>query len=228
MLPCGKTFFQTVAPGYVDILIDDGGHESNQMFVTLREGYTHLNAGGFIGIEDIHGERYLNEFFYPAADFLATQTGSVYAVHIYPFLLMVQKTGSTHLRPANILTFTGAPVIVSSIPEIQAAVAGNAGGYVILENSAWGSFFTADGLKNIFSTVNDLHHFDMKDYPAGCATKGGDAVPQCMTYVQNSPLQEKITGVHIYDRRVVFEVAYSKPSIQAVRKGTNWGGYAGF
>lgn len=98
--------FKTKVP-HLDLIIDDGGHTTQQQIVTLEEMLPHLSPGGVYIIEDIHGsDNLFASYLYGlqeslhAADFLP---GSDYktkanpfqqmirAIHIYPYLAVIQK-----------------------------------------------------------------------------------------------------------------------------------------
>merc|ERR1719181_1918998 len=101
-------FFTTKTPK-LDILIDDGGHEPNQMLVTLHQAFQKTRPGGFTCIEDIHGSRYIEEFFTPAATYLASEAKlkTVASVHVYPYLLIAQRAGEPKNHPKSELKFEG-------------------------------------------------------------------------------------------------------------------------
>jgi cephalosporin hydroxylase len=218
------SFFTDVAPNNLDVLIDDGGHEPHQMLVTLEQVYPHTKPGGYVMIEDIHGQNYIKSFFTPAANFLGAQAvmGSLGSVHVYPFLLAVQKKGPHPAFPATELAFAGSSVTVDNFDSMWKEVPNHRGGHIILENPTWGPFLTAPGMTNFFSLFAGLHDFGQYDSPAGCATS---TAPQCTAAIQNSQMQAQITGIHVYPTRLVVEVAGSQVTIQAVRKGTEWIGY---
>lgn len=212
----------------LDILIDDGGHEPNQMLVTLEQGLNHVSPGGFVVIEDIHGGHYVDSFFRPAAKLIASQVqrGRVDAVHVYPFLLVTQAAGySVSLGTRSELSFHGVPMYVSNFEELWRAVQATAsitphvGGHIILENLAWGPFLTEAGLTNFFVVFGDLHAYKPVDNPPGCATT---PAPQCTNSNSNSVIQAQITGVHIYPMRLIVEVARDPVAIEAVRHGAEW------
>lgn len=205
----------------LDVLIDDGGHEPQQMLTTLTQVFPRLNSGGSIAIEDIHGISYVQSFFAPAATFIAQESakGQVDSVHLYPFLLLVKKAGRSTKLPNVDLAFAGSTVTVDSFAALWAAVPNQRGGTVVLVNAGWGPFLTQQGLFNFFAHFGDLHGGSWIDAPVGCFHT---AAAQCTATMQNSELQKSITGVHIYPERLVVEVAISPPVIQAVRRGTEW------
>jgi len=207
----------------LDILVDDGGHEAHQMLQTVISPFPHIQPGGFIAIEDIHGAHYLESFFKPTGSFLAQQTGQVESVHIYPFLLMIKKAGQRADLPPSTLQFAGTPTIVTDFAAMWAAIKSTPGGQIVLQNAGWGPFLTADGLGQFFSTFNGLHDSNFVDTPTGC-----NLTPAALCTNNISPLsdtQKLVTGVHIFNDRMVVEVAYTPPVIHAVRKGTEWIGY---
>lgn len=205
----------------LDVLIDDGGHEPDQMLVTLTQVFPRLSPGGFITIEDVHGQHYVQSFFAPAASYLAQEyaKGQVASVHVYPFVLLVHKAGRSTKFPNADLAFAGSSVTVDSFEQLWAHVPMQKGGTVILENAGWGPFITQQGLINFFTYFGSLHDSKWTDIPAGCAHT---AAAVCTNQVTNSPMQSLITGVHIYPTYLVVEVAAAEPSIQAVRRGTEF------
>lgn len=220
-------FFQNVAYK-LDILIDDGGHEAHQMFQTLVSPWPHIQPGGHIAIEDIHGLHYLDTFFKPVAWHIGTHwSGTVNSVHVYPFLLIVKKTGKRDDLPVNDLDLSHVNAVhVSNFDSMWAAIQQNPGSQVVLQNPDWGSFFTSDGLTNIFSYFNGLHGGAFADSPQGCRTTSAAV---CTNAINPSTItQKKITGVHIYTDRVVVETIAVEPVLRAVRRGTEWNDYAGF
>lgn len=216
-----KSFFQTTPA--LDVLIDDGGHEFHQMLTTLYEVYPHINSGGFLVIEDIHGPKYMAGFFAPAAQYIGQQAihGLVDSVHVYPFLLIVQKGGPNPPLPAHPLQFT-VGAVVDSFEALWAAMPMHLGAAIELRNPGWGPFLTGTGINNFFATFAGLHDYDMFDTPPGCAKT---AAAICTAAMRNSAVQNSISGIHIYNDRLVVEVAKRPPLIQAVRKGTQFIGY---
>jgi len=214
-----RNFFASTTPS-IDVLVDDGGHESHQMLVTTQETWIHTNPGGFVAIEDIHGGQYVDSFFRPVAGYFGHQgsQGALHSVHVYPFLLIAQKAGAGSL-PAQELQFAGTPTIVDNFDAMWAALPNNAGGHVVLENAAWGSFLTGDGLTNFFVQFGGLHDSAWYDIPTGCEHTSAAV---CTNQVQASQIQNQVSGIHIYNDRLVVEVPAGPVNIQAVRKGTDW------
>jgi len=213
-------FFSKTAKS-LDILIDDGGHEPNQMLVTLEQSFHRLNQGGFVAIEDIHGQHYLDSFFRPSAAYLSQQAtqGNLDSVHVYPFLLIAQRTGKSANLPKSELTFKGTSQVVDSFEQLWAAIPNHKGGHVILQNQDWGPFLTEQGLVNFFNHFGALHDGNWYDSPAGCQHT---AAAICTNIVVDSPMQSQVTGIHVYAEKLVVEVAPAPAVIQAVRKGDTW------
>lgn len=211
-------FFTETTPN-LDVLVDDGGHTPTQMLVTLQQVFPRTNPGGFVAIEDIHGTHYVNSFFHPAATFLGQQSaqGLLKAVHVYPFLLVAEKGGTSSL-PASDLALAPAAT-VNSFEALWSALPANVGKSVAVVNPGWGSLLTEVNLKGIFSQFGSLHAYESKDTPPGCATT---PVAVCTMTVVNSQGQNSITGVHVFSDRLIVEVAATPPVIHAVRKGTEW------
>lgn len=106
--------FKTEVPK-LDVVIDDGGHSTQQQIATLEELLPHLSPGGIYIIEDIHGEDNLfASYLYGlqqqlnAADFIPgeefkTQARPfqmmIQAIHLYPYMAVIQK------RKAPIIEF---------------------------------------------------------------------------------------------------------------------------
>lgn len=214
-----ENFFANVAPK-LDVLVDDGGHEPHQMRVTLVEVFNRLQPGGFIALEDIHGQHYVKTFFTPAANYLGymAKNGQVASVHVYPFLLIVHKAGSSPLPAVN-LYFDPQRVVVDNFAAMWEKLPQKRGGAVVLQNQGWGPFLTGPGLTNFFAHFGSLHDFNYYATPTGCEhTKAA----VCSTTVWNSPTQALISGVHIYSNYLVAESPMSPPVISAVRRGTAW------
>jgi len=212
-----KNFYSKVV-NKLDILVDDGGHTPTQMLVTLQETFPHLNAGGFVAIEDIHGRSYTQTFFHPAAQTISAwhTAGQVSSVHVYPFLMVVHKSGGAH--PA--LDLPAASQTVADFPAFYAILDSSPGQYVAIENPSWGSFLSAAALSNIFTELSPLHDYAMTDNPPGCATS---TAAVCTNTITPSNYQAKVVGVHIFANRMIMEIAAAPPAvINAVRKGTEW------
>lgn len=92
-----KSFRENV--GEIDILIDDGGHTVEQQRTSLEEMLPFLRPGGVYICEDIHGDHNkfasfsaclvhgLNRVGTPSPPFQS----SVFSVHFYPYLLVIEK-----------------------------------------------------------------------------------------------------------------------------------------
>lgn len=210
-------YWANVVPN-VDILIDDGGHQGFQMLTTLRQ-LPHIAPGGVHLIEDIHGtnENYMTSLFNPGADFLASQGDQVAAVHIYPFVMVVQKAGGSYVPPPPAV----AAVTVATVDQLMQTLPHYRGQTVRLANPTWETMLSANGLKNFFNTFYTLHEGHVDPQPAGCFN---DAVkfPQCTMYVTNTELQSLVSGVDIYPTYVHVHVAATPPTIYATRRGTIW------
>lgn len=211
-------FFATVTPD-LDILIDDGGHTAEQMRNTLYYTFANINPGGYVAIEDIHGRDYLQTFFAPSAQFIGNwhSQGLIESVHIYPFLMIVKKAGGPPATPPP-----PAATTVSDFPSLWAAMAGNAGKTISVQNPAWGSFLAEPALVGIFTQFNPLHDYSYYDVPPGCARTPAAV---CANYINNGNAQASIIGVDIYPTQFIVHVAAQVPVIQAVRMGTEWQGY---
>merc|ERR1719316_1120457 len=138
-----QNFFQKVAPK-LDILVDDGGHEPHQMLVTLKEVFYRLQPGGFIAIEDIHGQDYIESFFVPAAAFIAEMAANdqIASVHVYPFMLIVHKAGKSSL-PSTELFFDPDRAVVNNFASMWEEVSKRPGSAVVLQEPSWGPFLTS-------------------------------------------------------------------------------------
>lgn len=212
-------FFASHPP--LDLLVDDGGHEPHQMLTTFLEVFYRLQPGGSVAIEDIHGGHYVQSFFTPVANYLGHMhnRGKVQSVHVYPFLLIAQKTGK-HKIPVTALKFpTTNRAYVNNFQQLWKEVAKHPGGVVVLKNAQWGSFLTAKSLTSFFSHFGGLHDFNMYDTPAGCRSTASN---NCATSIRNSPQQALVTGIHVYWNELYVEVAPRPPLITALRKGNTF------
>lgn len=217
-----RNFYPNVVLGKnIDMLVDDGGHEAHQMITTLTETFWHLNEGGYIAIEDIHGEHYVDSFFVPIAHHLGhyAANNALDSVHIYPFLLIVKRAGNVVGRPHSQLTFAGKQTVVQDFATLWSVLPANAGGHIVLQNAGWGPFLTKAGLSNFFRHFGQLHGGSWYDTPTGCQHT---SAATCANTVVPTDMQAWITGVHVYPDRLIVEVAPARRSIQAVRKGTVW------
>jgi hypothetical protein len=90
----------------IDILIDDGGHQTEQQIVTLEEMLPHLRPGGVYVCEDVHGQHNgfsgymqglvsnLNVFTASGPERIVHATefqSSIRSVHFYPFVTVIEK-----------------------------------------------------------------------------------------------------------------------------------------
>jgi hypothetical protein len=218
-----KTFF-TAHPAGLDIMVDDGGHQPKQMFTTLKEVFPHIHPGGFLLIEDILNAYLLDSFFKPSATFISQQAwyGHVESVHLYPMVLVVRKSSPW---PAGALQFSTKQVQVSNITAMWTAINSvEPGTNVILKNPAWGSFLQEHGLFSFFSNFIELHMGQFKDTPKGCRTT---AEAKCTNAIfPRTHVQDRVSGVHIYPDHAVIEVPKKPPTIECVRRGTEWMSYS--
>lgn len=203
----------------LDLLVDDGGHKPNQMLTTMLQVYWKLQPGGAIAIEDIHGEHYVQSFFTPCAKYLGhmNNRGKLGAVHIYPFLLIVDRAGRSAI-PKPWLQYPR-KVYVNTFAELWPQIQAHRGGVVVLKSPRWASFLNAKSLTRWFAHFQGLHRFDMYATPAGCRST---ASPNCATTIRNSPTQTLVSGVHIYKDELYVEVTPAPPVISAVRKGNRF------
>ena len=101
--------FKEKAPA-IDILIDDGGHRTEQQIVTLEEMLPHLRPGGVYLCEDVRGEHNgfsgymqgivanLNAFRGSGSEVNPTEFQAwIRSVHFYPFMTFIEKAD----RPAR-------------------------------------------------------------------------------------------------------------------------------
>lgn len=101
-----KTFFNEV--GSVDIVIDDGGHTTEQQRITFEETLQMINPGGVYLCEDVHrqGNRFaeysasfiheLNKIKHnPKSQILDSDVSnfqsSIKSIHFYPYVFVVEK-----------------------------------------------------------------------------------------------------------------------------------------
>jgi hypothetical protein len=91
----------------VDILIDDGGHQTKQQIVSLEAMLPHLQPGGVYLCEDVifvpnkfsaytYGlSRHLNAFACRPAELLvdtSTFQRTIQSVHLYPYVIVIEKS----------------------------------------------------------------------------------------------------------------------------------------
>jgi hypothetical protein len=88
----------------IDILIDDGGHRTEQQIVTLEEMLPHLRPGGVYLCEDVRGEHNgfsgymqgivanLNAFRGSGSEVSTTEIQAwIQSVHFYPYMTFIEK-----------------------------------------------------------------------------------------------------------------------------------------
>lgn len=222
-------FFAKVPTG-LNILVDDGGHEANQMLTTMQSAFPYIHSGGYISIEDITGKHYFWSFFQPTATFLAKMADGdlLDAVHIYPMLMVIRKGHFAKDSPQaeeGALEFSKTTTLVTNFTAMWTAISTVApGSAIVVQNQTWGSFFTADALHNFFSNFIDLQAVAFKDTPSGCSTTTATVCTNEVTPLNH--LQSRVSGVHVYKDRAVIEVPATPPRIAAVRRGTEWINYA--
>jgi Methyltransferase domain len=92
----------------IDVIIDDGGHSTEQQIVTLEETLPYMRGGGVYICEDVHGQRNgfttylfglanaLNTFDRAPADELAAQASAlqqqIHAIHLHAFMIVIEKS----------------------------------------------------------------------------------------------------------------------------------------
>lgn len=98
--PIFWNFFKNEVPG-IDVLIDDGGHSTEQQRVTLEEMLPFLNLGGVYICEDIHGVK--NDFAaycssiikdLNASQKISNFQQSIHSIHFYPYCLVIEKNSN--------------------------------------------------------------------------------------------------------------------------------------
>jgi hypothetical protein len=83
----------------VDVLIDDGGHRPEQQIATFEAMLSHLAPGGVYICEDIHGlhngfSSYLHglsKSLHAIGERTSSLQAAVSSIHIYPYLVVVEK-----------------------------------------------------------------------------------------------------------------------------------------
>lgn len=223
-VPMWSDFFTKVAAS-LDFLVDDGGHLASQMVTTTQQSWPKIKAGGVLSIEDIHGGSYLEPFFKPVAEYFAS-TADVSSVHVYPYLLIAHKTGGTQAAfdPSLVPGAVVVPITDTQSALDNAIHSAAAGSIVVFEDPA-GQMLSKEKLQYVFWRFNNLHvSLTMEDKPVGCT---GAEVPRsswhgCNYYTTNSPLQSRVTAVHVLPSRLVVEIAWTTPVIEAIRRGDQW------
>lgn len=212
-------YFYGTVRNMVDIVVDDGGHQSHQMGVTLHRAWEHINPGGFMITEDINAG-HVPEFLTNAAKSIGWWSSykQVESVHFYPALLVLHKVssfGGDNFRA----TLPPTAVSVSDFASMWAAIPMYPGLTVAVRNQLWGSFLTEVALTNILGQFAGLYGGTYYDVPSGCSLT---AASVCTGAIQNSPVQAAVIGVHVYDNEMLVELAAHPPVIQAVRRGQDW------
>jgi len=110
-----RKFWQSLNLPPIDIVIDDGGHQPEQMIVTLEETLPMMSPEGVYLCEDIHGSD--NEFLaytygliqrLNAARFVEGDAAlnvqsvglqrAVHGIHAYPFCVVIERGGYENLK----------------------------------------------------------------------------------------------------------------------------------
>lgn len=213
------SFFSKVTPT-LDFLVDDGGHFAGQMLQTSYAVWPRIKQGGSFVIEDIHGGHYLEPFFRPAAQFFGTQA-DVAAVHLYSYMLLVDKVGGK-VEPYDPSLAKG--VVVSTVTTLESLMptikAAPKGSVVVLENQSWGKFIQPSGLFNFFEEFIGLYQpVSMPDTPPGCADSPAAV---CVYGTVNSPEQAALYSAHILPTKLVVQIPSEPITIEAVRHGSEW------
>jgi hypothetical protein len=95
----------------IDIVLDDGGHTPHQQQVTLEEMLPRLSPGGVYICEDVHSNfnnfigyasGLVHELNHVNADLKASRFQSMYSLHFYPFVVVIEKRPA----PLNKLALT--------------------------------------------------------------------------------------------------------------------------
>lgn len=215
--------FFTAVPA-LDIFVDDGSHQAEHMSLTLHKVFPHMNPGGWLAIEDIHGRHYVQSFFWPAAQSIGHwhAQGLVASLHLYAFEIIVHKSGGTVGPVGNEFLPATPSATVDSFPALWPMLTAYPGGTIWVQNPAWGSFLAEPALRSIFQEFAPLHDYSMISHPPGCHAT---AASVCTAGIVPSQSQAQILGVHIFDSMFVVEVAPAPPTIAAVRRGTEWLAY---
>mmetsp|Transcript_12824 Transcript_12824/g.39726 ORF Transcript_12824/g.39726 Transcript_12824/m.39726 type:complete len:358 (-) Transcript_12824:63-1136(-) len=217
-----NSFFSSLhsAGSALDVLVDDGSHLAPHMALTLQMSFPQTKAGGYVAIEDIHGQHYVESFFNPAAQSIGQWHAQalVASVHVYPFQLMVHKAGD----PSKTFTPGAAAATVSEFWQLWPALSQHPGGFVYLQNPAWGDFLAEPAMRSIFATFAPLHDYEMRAHPVGCESTSAAV---CTVGIVNSQAQAQIVGVHVYAKYLAVEVAATPPVIAAVRRGSKFIAY---
>lgn len=210
------SFFTSVPA--LDLFVDDGSHQAEHMSLTVHKVFPHMNPGGWVAIEDIHGRHYVESFFWPVAQSVGQwhAQGLVASLHLYAFELILHKTGGT---TGNEFLPTTPSATVDSFPALWPMLTAHPGGTIWVQNPTWGSFLAETALRTIFQEFAPLHDYSMISNPPGCHST---AASICTAGITNSQSQAQILGVHIFDTMFVVEVAPTPPVIAAVRRGTEW------
>merc|ERR1719401_1920021 len=123
--------------------------------------------------------------------------------------MIAQRAG----EPASELKFAGEAVEISELSQIWEKIPQNMGNHLVFKNPSWGPFLTPQGIEKFFVHFQNLHVGDWYDLPKGCQFA---AAAECTCTNRLSNCQAQITGIHIYDDRLVVEVPKEKVVIEAV------------
>jgi len=208
----------------VDILIDDGGHEVNQMLVTMSEMLPCLSSKGVYMNEDIHeGNAFWTSIPY---DLLSKHVGSL---HIYPYLFVAEMDKALdvlrHLGTTSVFLSSGSFQL--PLPEMNPLPDS-------CRQASKVDVPTASCLNSAVPQSALVYTSQSKDL---ASSKGLLSSPSCLqlhkgsTCCETAPntLQQSLDSVHVYPQFIVFKKTLSNEGrhIQAPQHGTQWIPYAG-
>lgn len=101
----------------LDIIIDDGGHQTNQQIVTIEETLNHLKPGGIYICEDVHNKsitmtdkeeknngftKYIFDMVNKINDMLINENGvektpfqqTIHSISFYPYMIVIEKANN--------------------------------------------------------------------------------------------------------------------------------------
>jgi len=211
------SFYSTVVPA-LDVIVDDGGHSPVQMSVTFARAFEHITPGGYIMTEDIFNEGHVTSFLFKTAEYIGAWNQQVESVHLYPGFLAMKKT-ALRLPPQVLPLNSPVTAMADSWEKMWIAISHNPGGTIVVRNPTWGSMFATYSMQSIFHQFSKLYAGTTTDSPKGCATTSAQV---CTSSIVNTPLQNTVTGVHVYRDSIFVEVALHPPTISASRRGTYW------
>jgi len=142
-------YFYTTVTNNLDILVDDGGHQAQQMGVTFHVAFQHINPGGYLITEDIF-THVQYPFLVHAATSIGWWHGQVESTHLYPGVFLLKKV-SPMGQGSFLASLPPVSVTVDNWQPMWDAISQNPGTTVAVKNPNWGSMLTTNSMRDIFT-----------------------------------------------------------------------------